>query len=164
MPRFSNTLGITDRQLLKLAGERSFERGDQYFRSGMVLSIAVTDSRIVGRVQGQEAYRAVLSLRERKLDWACTCPMGDERKFCKHCVALGLAYIAACEGDDCDNDEDDFDRPRLIPMDQVKQYLLQQPHAELVDWVLYFVEQNAPGVSDLLEAAGIETTLGDDDA
>jgi uncharacterized Zn finger protein len=27
------------------------------------------------------------------IDYSCSCPMGDDGEFCKHCVAVALAWI-----------------------------------------------------------------------
>ncbi|MEO1132204.1 MAG: DUF6880 family protein [Cyanobacteria bacterium J06639_1] len=85
---------ILDEELLvNLAGERSFERGQDYFESGAVHSLAEIGDRIVADVSGTETYHVQIWLRGEGIDSRCTCPMGVDGYFCKHCVAVGLAWI-----------------------------------------------------------------------
>lgn len=44
-------------------------------------------------MQGAERYRVRLELAGGELERSCTCPVGREGLFCKHCVAVGLAWL-----------------------------------------------------------------------
>ncbi|HEX3678250.1 MAG TPA: SWIM zinc finger family protein, partial [Galbitalea sp.] len=75
-----------------LADEASYARGVDYFRRGRVLrSTTKPDGTIDGVVEGEDFYRVRLGPR----DWSCSCPMGANGVFCKHCVAVALAVDAA---------------------------------------------------------------------
>jgi uncharacterized Zn finger protein len=44
-------------------------------------------------VQGTQRYRVRLDLAGGALAGSCTCPVGRDGAFCKHCVAVGLAWL-----------------------------------------------------------------------
>ncbi|MBY0270160.1 MAG: hypothetical protein K2X06_09845 [Burkholderiales bacterium] len=90
------TAKINKASLKKMAGEKYFERGLDYFKSGAVIYLRVGDDGIAARVQGTESlpYTVRFWLKQQELQWGCTCPLGIEGAFCKHIVATGLAWIA----------------------------------------------------------------------
>src|ERR1700730_18969358 len=51
------------------------------------------ESSIRAGVQGAERYRVRLELAGGRLAGSCTCPVGRDGLFCKHCVAVGLAWL-----------------------------------------------------------------------
>ncbi len=80
--------------LRRMAGERSFARGEDYFNNGRVRSLEGYEGTITAKVHGdQGAYRVKLRDKGGGLDYDCSCPMGIEGDFCKHCVAVGLAWL-----------------------------------------------------------------------
>ncbi|MBN1460758.1 MAG: SWIM zinc finger family protein, partial [Armatimonadetes bacterium] len=80
--------------LLETAGERSFARGEEYFEDGRVDSLAEDEGVVSARVQGSENYEVRLWAEDGELESACTCPWAAEGNFCKHSVAVGLAWLA----------------------------------------------------------------------
>ena len=78
----------------KLAGEPSFARGETYFREGRVLTLARHEMSLTGLVRGSDRYLVRLWVGDNNLAFACTCPQGQESVFCKHAVAVALAWIA----------------------------------------------------------------------
>jgi uncharacterized Zn finger protein len=85
---------LTRESLLRLASGRSFGRGEQYAETGTVGSLRWDESSIRARVQGTERYRVRLELAGSELVGSCTCPVGRDGLFCKHCVAVGFAWLA----------------------------------------------------------------------
>ncbi|MBL8433097.1 MAG: SWIM zinc finger family protein, partial [Dechloromonas sp.] len=85
---------ITTAVLEDLAGATAFRRGEEYFSVGAVGRLRVTDDRIVARVAGNESYQVELRDDEGALACDCTCPRAADGYFCKHCVAVGLAWLA----------------------------------------------------------------------
>lgn len=85
---------LTRETLRRLAGQRSFERGEEYARLGVVGALQWDESSVRARVQGTERYRVRLELAGGSLVGSCTCPVGRDGLFCKHCVAVGLAWLA----------------------------------------------------------------------
>ncbi|MGH9167985.1 MAG: SWIM zinc finger family protein [Acidimicrobiia bacterium] len=79
--------------LRRLAGLRSFERGAQYALTGRVRKMKDADDEVTATVAGTRPYRVRLWVEEGGPAFSCTCPMGDEGAFCKHCVALGLTLL-----------------------------------------------------------------------
>lgn len=86
---------VLDRSTLRhLAGARSFERGVGYFASGAVRGLSEEGGVVSARVRGTREYKVGLWEREGKAGYSCTCPVGADGGFCKHCVAVGLAWLA----------------------------------------------------------------------
>ena len=74
----------------KYAPARAFERGSDYYHSGLVRSIDKYDGVIIAKVSGTHIYTVRLNIEvDGDFDYSCTCPMGDEGEFCKHCVRCG---------------------------------------------------------------------------
>ena len=85
---------VSESSLETLAGERYFERGLAYFRDGVVNLFHADEREIAGNVLGTEFYGVRLWLKRGLLNWACTCPLGEQGEFCKHLVATGLTWLA----------------------------------------------------------------------
>jgi uncharacterized Zn finger protein len=79
--------------LRRLAGPRSFDRGENYFKLGLVRSLSEYNGAVTAKVKGTHTYTVKLREDDGELDYSCTCPMGDDGAFCKHCVATGLSWL-----------------------------------------------------------------------
>ena len=86
---------VTRRVIKQLAGARSFERGELYARQGRVKKLTVTGASARATVHGTGRYRVDLLVDGGELAWSCSCPVGADGGFCKHCVALALAVAGA---------------------------------------------------------------------
>ncbi len=85
---------MLDRALLRgLAGARSYERGEEYFEAGCVDRLVIEGDALLATVMGTQPYQVELRPGEESLEHSCTCPIGREGAFCKHCVATGLALL-----------------------------------------------------------------------
>lgn len=86
---------IFDRRLLlELAGGRSFERGEDYYRRGAVRSLVEHEGLLTARVLGNHEYRVRFRAKENGgLSYSCSCPVGTDGLFCKHCVAVALTWL-----------------------------------------------------------------------
>lgn len=78
--------------LRRRAGDPVFARGVAYYNQERVSELVVTDSQVAARVDGTEPYRVRLRDPGDGLEWDCTCPQGVDLHFCKHCVAVALAW------------------------------------------------------------------------
>lgn len=78
----------------KLADDRSYARGRDYFEKGRVKALARHKASLTGVVEGEAAYAVRVWVKETGLAYSCSCPRGEEGDFCKHCVALSLAWLA----------------------------------------------------------------------
>lgn len=89
------SLAIDEALIRRHATAKSFERGQQYFRRGAVVSLIQRGQVLVGEVEGSDyaPYRTTLWLDEGGLRGVdCTCPY-DFGGWCKHLVATLLATL-----------------------------------------------------------------------
>jgi len=77
-----------------LVDARTFERGQDYFVRRKVASMMRQDATLVATVRGTSDYRVRLWVKDDALAYSCTCPIGTDRLFCKHGVAVALAWLA----------------------------------------------------------------------
>lgn len=112
---------LTLEHLLSLAGLSIYERGLTYFEDGLVTRLNTSADRAWARVEGSEAYQVELAWLGDGLDYSCTCPHAMEGHFCKHVVAVGLAWVNAQESGqrECD------------PWQEIRDWLALQPQCEL---------------------------------
>lgn len=100
----SRLTDLLDRNaILDLAGSVYFERGVDYLDEGRVGSITESDDAIEATVIGGDLYAVRVFVAVEAIDADCSCPMGRSGVFCKHCVALSLAWLGgsgARAGDD----------------------------------------------------------------
>ncbi len=80
--------------LRNLAGERTFLRGEDYAVGGKVRDLVELEGEITARVRGTGRYRVRLWKEKGDLAFACTCPIGSDGGFCKHCVAVALVWLS----------------------------------------------------------------------
>ncbi|MEZ4444320.1 MAG: nucleoside 2-deoxyribosyltransferase domain-containing protein [Polyangiaceae bacterium] len=107
-------------QLRDLADGPTFSRGERYFREGRVSALARDGKTIRGTVKGATAYDVRLWGAGGRIAYACSCPVGEEGGFCKHCVAVALQLIEArnAQPDDeeeGDEEQDEVDEPEVPP-------------------------------------------------
>lgn len=81
--------------LRRLAGgDDGLSRGENIFRAGRVDSLRAAPDRASARVRGSARFYRVKLWRSRgELLYNCSCPAGRDRLFCKHLVAVGLAWL-----------------------------------------------------------------------
>ena len=84
---------MTEESLYKAAGSRYFDRGKAYFDASAVGKLSASKESISGRVEGTKSYRVRLRVEGDALVSECSCPLGKDGIFCKHAVALGLAWL-----------------------------------------------------------------------
>jgi len=125
---------LLDRQaLLRMAGTRSYERGEDYFVGGCVGSLIEHEGRISAKVFGTRQYRAKLWAEEDNLAYSCDCPIGVDGAFCKHCVAVGLAFMEQQRSGSSNAGKQS--KPSLS-IDDVREYLASQKKNFLVDMLM----------------------------
>lgn len=107
----------------RLAGSRSFERGEQYVDWGAVGRLRIGAESIAATVQGTHPYEVRVAAEDGRLAFACSCPVGAEGAFCKHCVAVALCWLGE-------------DAPVGPTPEEVRAYLLSLEHERLVDLIL----------------------------
>src|SRR5690348_10515287 len=76
-----------------MADAGSLERGADYVARGRVHGLAHDGEVVVAEVVGRRRYRVRLWVEDGELAYVCTCPVGEDGRFCKHCVAVGLTWV-----------------------------------------------------------------------
>ena len=76
-------------RLREYGWNRSFERGEEYYRAGAVTSLVQNGAHVSASVQGTRKYKTHIWLEGGRLRSACTCPAGG---FCKHLIATALSW------------------------------------------------------------------------
>lgn len=88
-------LNITETSIWNHATQKSFDRGQQYYRSGAVVNLVRRDRLIQALVEGSEydPYRVTLTVDAGGITQvSCNCPY-DYEGWCKHIIAVALACI-----------------------------------------------------------------------
>lgn len=79
----------------RLAGPTYFKRGEKYFEEGTVRNLMEWNGTITAVSRGTDDYRVRFTLDGRELEYDCSCPVGKDGGFCKHCVAVAIAWLDA---------------------------------------------------------------------
>jgi len=146
--RKKKKIKITAAAIRRAADGKSYKRGEDYFRRGMVYSLLIDGEAVVAKVRGTRNYRARLWAEDGEVEGECTCPMGDAGVFCKHLVAAGLTHLAGGAPEMPGDGEAKPPRRRKRPpkpkvtLDDVREHLLQQDPAELVEIIMEQVEED----------------------
>jgi uncharacterized Zn finger protein len=111
-----------------LAGPSWFERGERYAADGVVSALVEDGGVLAARVRGTSSYRVRLWVDGSALGFACSCPLGREGGCCKHCVAVGLVWLAGGEHEAVGEPQGP-----VATMDQVRAHLAAQPKDALVE-------------------------------
>lgn len=90
-------LAFTEDDLLREAGQQSLERGREYL--DCVDELEFEGDEINAIVTGTYEYDVTLREERGVLVGECSCPWSQEGNFCKHCVAVGFAALAALSAD-----------------------------------------------------------------
>lgn len=147
---------VSESSLETLAGERYFERGLAYFRDGTVDLLHADEREIAGNVLGTESYGVRLWLKRGLLNWACTCPLGEQGEFCKHLVATGLTWLA-----EQSRNPGSYESPELR---MIRTYLDQSDQRTLAQILLSRATQDDGLMAELLLAAQRAGAPGSDAA
>lgn len=116
---------FTPGALKRLGGARSYERGVRYADSGRVRSLEVAGDSVSATVKGQRLYHVRLWIEGDGPAYSCECPVGGEGRFCKHCVAVGLALS--------DRHQQPSRLPDTDPSDDLRASLEGLPKETLID-------------------------------
>lgn len=127
------------RTLRQLAGAQSFQRGEDYFGNGQVRAVTVNADSLNAKVQGGDLYGVRLWINRGEVDYACTCRMGRDGEFCKHCVAAGLALLDGSPQTQPTSRAVACDRS--VTMKDVREYLSGQDASVLVDLLVRHAEE-----------------------
>ena len=133
---------LSPRFLRGYADGRSFERGEDYFKAECVFGLEEYQGKVVAKVSGTRDYRVKLWAEDEpgdELGFDCNCPHAAEGNFCKHCVAVGLAWIANRTGEFKPKSDN---KKRSKTLDGIKKYLQTREKSELVEMLMQQVLDN----------------------
>jgi uncharacterized Zn finger protein len=86
---------LSEAAVRSLASAQSFSRGEEYYRSGAVVSLEKRGNTLLAQVEGSsyEPYDVTVELQDEGVAEAnCTC-LYDWGGYCKHIVAVLLTYL-----------------------------------------------------------------------
>lgn len=138
-----------DKTVAGFASTPSYERGLAYLEGGRVGPLRAGAGRVGATVQGSEAYLVELRAEQEKLRFSCSCPIGREGAFCKHCIAVALACLR----------EHDDPAPTL---DDARAYLETLPQGELVELLIDRAHDDEALARKLLLRTARPTSAGTD--
>jgi len=121
---------FTRSAVMDLAGPRAFARGHGYQSEGRVEMQPGKRGRVRALVRGTMPYEVELWDNAAGPAWSCSCPVGDDGDFCKHCVAVALELLG---------DAPPAKQPRAPKSDdsvEVRAHLESLESEQLVDLVL----------------------------
>ena len=145
---------ITRKALREEAGTTYFGRGLDYFQSGCVKKLEVHGNRIEGSVRGSRLYHCSIEcdIDTDSLFGECSCPLGDDGEFCKHLVALGLAFINGFETPAPSRKQPDFKLAKFLQERSREELiaLLNGAAKQYPDLLEYFRMSYLPEASEAL--------------
>ena len=125
------------RNVRALAGDLWFARGEAYFQEDRVRELIEHSGKRSAIVSGTRDYRVRLWMDETRLFYSCTCPLGDDEQFCKHCVAAALAWIHTS------TDEENLQLwKKESPQNDLRSFLERQDKDNLIAIVLHEAANN----------------------
>lgn len=142
---------LTRLKLRQLAGAKTFDNGADYFAAGQVVSLAEQNGRLTATVQGTDEYHVALFAEGKGIGSDCNCPMGSEGAFCKHCVAVGLAWLA--NGSDIPRMKKTA-APPAMTLEEARAWLAKLERNELVDIIVDQAARDARLREKLFQQAG----------
>jgi hypothetical protein len=80
-------------QLRDLVDGKTFSRGERYHKERRVSKLERDGSTVRATVAGIASYQVTLWVKGDRIAFLCSCPVGQEGAFCKHCVAVVLTYL-----------------------------------------------------------------------
>lgn len=132
--------------LRDLVGDKVFERGMSYHRSGQVEILHIDAKRVLAEVSGTEDYRTELVGHGREIGGECTCPAFRDWGHCKHMVAVALEANAASPDDANDT---------LDTLSRIRSHLKQRGIDALVEMIMEMAERDTVLFRKLDAAAAI---------
>lgn len=125
--------------LRKLAGDKVFERGEDYHADRQVEILSLEPKRVLAQVAGSDDYRTVLTGRGKKIGGECSCPAFTDWGFCKHMVATALAANEALDEAVAADHEVDG----VGTLGRIRAHLKATSVDALVDMIVELAEHNA---------------------
>ncbi|MFJ4290142.1 SWIM zinc finger domain-containing protein [Cupriavidus sp. NPDC089707] len=148
---------LTLAEVLAQTDARTFERGKAYFHEGVVSRLEEREGAVRASVRGTHRYRVELAVAgDGALAYACSCPVGDQGIFCKHAVAVSLAWLENSGEEVFHADETTQGKPRKKRKtygDVIREYVATLDKDALQELLLEAVELDRTLRDKLLFAA-----------
>lgn len=112
-----------------------FKRGEMYFRNGHVRNRRRLAGKIHARVRGRRNYGVSIRLGEGEIAGYCSCPYYSRGQFCKHIVAVGLAFR---------EEEGTF-----VDMEAMRAKIFRQEQKDLAEILAWIVQIHPDLVDDM---------------
>jgi len=146
---------LTRKFLLEMAGPTYFARGEDYFKRGLVENLSEFNGVISAVVAGTEDYQVKLRAEQGTLDYSCTCPLGENQEFCKHCVATGLEWM---------DQKKSQDHTKAIESreEMIRKYLASREKSALIEMISKQAENYPEFQDQLLIKAAVASGKGAD--
>ncbi len=146
---------LTKETLESAAFGESYSRGKRYFEQGRVKALKESEGAVTARVRGSEWYDVELRVEPVGLRGRCSCPVGTDGLFCKHCVATGLAWLVG-------QALSAHERTGSGSPQAMRDYLAGLPKAKLVDMMMAQARNDAALRQRLMLAVARSRPAGPD--
>lgn len=152
---------LSDRRILRYAGQPSYARGEEYFEERRVKNLVIEDDHIRARVHGSHIYRVELWDDGGDLACSCTCPFFEqEEAFCKHCVAVSFAARKELEESSRPAKKGRL-KQRVLSSSDIKKFLSTQDKDTLVSLLMDHTQSDDRLLEKLrMKTAGADTKRG----
>lgn len=89
---------IDEKTIQNLVHQEVFEQGLDHYRQDHVQRLIIKGNTIHAHViESSSDYKVILKHTKSQFEGSCDCPDSDNFDFCRHCVAVSLAYLARLE-------------------------------------------------------------------
>ena len=155
---------LTLHAIQELADTGTIARGTAYFHDGAVGLLDADEYEVRTSVQGTRRYRVRLAAgSDGELEYECDCPVGDDRIFCKHAVAVALSWLENAGEEVFEPSEKEFAKPRKkrkTNAEQIREYLGTLDESALRGWLIEAADRDR-GIRDKLLFSAKATARGD---
>lgn len=117
-----------------IAGTAYFARGKIYRDQNRVQWLDEDEEGVNARVRGTRDYTVQLWDEGGKIQYNCDCPIGQDGEFCKHCVAVALAWLGEPESQPARPGEAPPKRRSAI--EDIRDYLASMEPDTLIDLIV----------------------------
>ena len=129
----------------RLADSEAYQQGLSYFSAKRVGSLNEVAGNIHSKVKGTKDYDVTLTSDEGVLDFTCNCPTGQDGLFCKHCVAVALAWLDHTKKPDVKKPEKTRAREKAkkVTLADAEKFLREETEEDLVKMLIEWAKDSS---------------------